>query len=202
MSKKYSVSGPSPPLRSASVISASNWSLSETPHRPKSVIGRFRKRPREKSLQTKRFSQGPCLCGDVDAVDTNGRSLLFYSARYGQLDTAVQLIEAGCSPNQKDILGNTPLHEAVEKSHLDVAEAFLKDGTLVIEVNVILNRSIFFLIDLFIISINFKFPGISALLSLPPTILNLCQVKQRHLVARLVIDFVIDISTALFLAIN
>lgn len=144
MSKKYSVSGPSPPSRSASVISASNWSLSETPHRPKSVMGRFRKRSREKSLQTIRFSQGPCLCGDVDAVDTNGRSLLFYSARYGQLDTAVQLIEAGCSPNQKDVLGNTPLHEAVEKSHLDVAEAFLKDGMLVIEINIILNIKYFF----------------------------------------------------------
>lgn len=134
VAKRYSLSRPSPPVRSSSVVSASNWSLSETSSSPRSVIGRFRKRSRDKSLQTTRYSRGPCLCGDVDAVDSNGRSLLFYSARYGQLDTAVQLIEAGCSPNQKDILSNTPLHEAIEKGHLDIAEAFLKNGK--VDVNI------------------------------------------------------------------
>lgn len=134
VASKYSVHRQSVPARSSSIVSASNWSLSESPASPRSVIGRFRKRSRNKQLEGIRYSSGPCLCGDVDAVDSNNRSLLFYSARYGQLDPAVQLIEAGCSPNQKDILGNTPLHEAVEKSHLDIAEVFLKDGKDIIKI--------------------------------------------------------------------
>ncbi|XP_045179821.2 histone-lysine N-methyltransferase EHMT1-like [Mercenaria mercenaria] len=125
---KYPVQRLSIPARSPSVVSASNWSLSDSSPSSRSVISRFRKRSRDKQLQTIRYSSGPCLCGDVDAVDSNGRSLLFYSARYGQLDPAVQLVEAGCSPNQQDVLGNTPLHEAIEKGHLDIAEVFLKDG--------------------------------------------------------------------------
>lgn len=125
---KYSVHRQSVPVRSLSIVSESNWSLSETSTSPRSVISRFRKRSRSKQLEGIRYSSGPCLCGDVDAVDSKNRSLLFYSARYGQLDPAVQLVEAGCSPNQKDILGNTPLHEAIEKCHLDIAEVFLKDG--------------------------------------------------------------------------
>lgn len=116
--------------RSFSVISASTLNLSESQKSKSKFVRRFRKRTDKAklNLQTTRYTMGPCLCGDVDAVDSQGRSLLFYTARYGQIETAEQLIEAGCSPNQKDNFGNSALHEAVEKGHLDVAEVFLRDG--------------------------------------------------------------------------
>lgn len=126
--RQFSVSSQPKPPRSQSVIYQSALNLSEIPDSPKGIVGRFRKRSKDRSIQGMRYSTGPCLSGDVDAVDSNGRSLLFYSARYGQIDVAKQLIETGCSPNQKDILGNTPLHEALDKAHLDIAEIFLKDG--------------------------------------------------------------------------
>jgi ankyrin repeat protein len=47
---------------------------------------------------------------------------------HGTDDVVAQLIEIGCSPNERDLLGNTPLHEAVEKGHLDIAEILLKQG--------------------------------------------------------------------------
>lgn len=117
------------PARSHSVVYASHLNLSEVSKSPKGFVGRFRKRSKDKPLQGLRYSTGPCLSGDVDAVDSSGRTLLFYAARYGQLDVATQLIQTGCSPNEKDLLGNTPLHEAIEKGHLEIAEILLKEGS-------------------------------------------------------------------------
>ena len=115
--------------RSYSVVSASSFNLSEGSKNKVKFGRRFRKRNDKKnSSQATRYVCPPCLCGDVDAVDSQGRSLLFYAARYGQIETANQLVEAGCSPNQKDSFGNTPLHEAIEKRHLEVAEIFLQNG--------------------------------------------------------------------------
>ncbi|WAR15304.1 RIPK4-like protein [Mya arenaria] len=114
--------------RASSVIDISNASYRES---PKSIIRRFRKRDRKDRKVTSwssRFTCTPCLCGDVDAVDDKGRSLLFYAARYGQEDTARQLVEAGCGVNQADNMGNTPLHEAVDKGQLEIVEMFLRDG--------------------------------------------------------------------------
>ncbi|XP_052785160.1 serine/threonine-protein kinase TNNI3K-like [Mya arenaria] len=123
-------SATSSPLQSRanSVIDISNASSREP---PKSLIRRFRKRDRKERKVTSwsaRFTCTPCLCGDVDAVDSKGRSLLFYAAKYGQGDTARQLVEAGCGVDQTDYLGNTPLHEAVDKGQLEIAEMFLRDG--------------------------------------------------------------------------
>lgn len=120
------------PNRSYSVISASSFNLSESP-KNKSKFGRRFRKHKDKgkhALHSTRFTIPPCLSGDVDAVDSQGRSLLFYSARYGQMETAIQLMEAGCSTNQRDSFGNSPLHEAIEKGHLDVAELFLQNGEL------------------------------------------------------------------------
>ncbi|XP_052234715.1 poly [ADP-ribose] polymerase tankyrase-like isoform X1 [Dreissena polymorpha] len=97
-----------------------------------SIVRRFWKRSRSdkprKLTPGERVSCDPVLCGDVNAVDSKGRTLLFYAARYGQLETARQLVEAGCGLDQTDFLGMTPLHEAIEKGHLEIAEVFLKDG--------------------------------------------------------------------------
>jgi hypothetical protein len=81
--QKVGSSSPAP-SRSLSVVYTSNMNLSEVSKSPKSLVGRFRKRPKDKSLQGWCYSAGPCLSGDVDAVDSNGRSLLFYAARYGR----------------------------------------------------------------------------------------------------------------------
>lgn len=122
---------PAPTKRSNSVAYPPNTILLEGKKTSKSFFGRFRKHSGDKKCKERRYSTctGPCLSGDVDAVDARGRSLLFYAARYGQLDVAAQLIQAGCSPNQKDVLNNTPLHEAIEKGHFKIAEVFLEEGS-------------------------------------------------------------------------
>ena len=98
------------------------------PTSPTSSSKRFRKK-RESSIKCTRFTCVPCLSGDVNAVDNQGRSLLFYASRYGQIDSVRQLLEAGCDPNKTDIIGKTPLHEAIEKGCLDVAKVLLREGT-------------------------------------------------------------------------
>ena len=120
------------PSRSNSVIDVSTNKERQTQI---SFIRRFRKARGRKSRKYDRTSLtspgltlGPCLCGDIDAVDSQGRSLLFYAARYGQADTAQQLLDAGCAVNLTDRTGSSPLHEAVERGHLHVAEIFLKSG--------------------------------------------------------------------------
>lgn len=126
-SQKSNISLPS--TRSFASLSSSSFNLADSPKSKSKFAKRFRKRnSKEKDLNSTRYTCPPCLTGDVDAVDSQGRSLLFYAARYGQMETALQLVEAGCSPNQKDLFGNSPLHEAIEKGHLDVAETFLKIG--------------------------------------------------------------------------
>ncbi|WAR11430.1 ANK2-like protein [Mya arenaria] len=118
----------SPPSRASSDINISNACYRES---TKNIIRKFRKRDRKERKVTSwssRFTCAPCLCGDVDAVDSQGRSLLFYAARYGQVDTAQQLVDAGCVVDQADFLGITPLHEAVDKGQLEIAEIFLRDG--------------------------------------------------------------------------
>ena len=85
-------------------------------------------RRRRSTVPTMRYTAPPCLSGDMDAIDSEGKSLIFYAARFGQTDTAEQLIEAGCDMNQKDHYGNTPLHEAIFYGNMDIAELFLEKG--------------------------------------------------------------------------
>ncbi|XP_052806374.1 ankyrin repeat domain-containing protein 7-like [Mya arenaria] len=121
-------------LRAGSVIDICDASYQE---KQKSIIRRLRNRDhkerKDKSSSTRTMCT-PCLQGDIDAVDSEGRTLLFYAARYGQVDTVRQLVEAGCDIDQVDALGNSPLHEAVDKWQLEIAKIFLRDGK--VDVNV------------------------------------------------------------------
>ncbi|XP_052763918.1 cortactin-binding protein 2-like [Mya arenaria] len=117
--------------RSDSVIDVCGGSHQESQKR------RFRKsdhKERKAKCWSAPTTCTPCLHGDIDAVDSQGRSLLFYAARYGQVDTARQLVEAGCGMDQVDCLGNSALHEAVDKRQLEIAELILGDGK--VDVNV------------------------------------------------------------------
>ncbi|XP_060070752.1 poly [ADP-ribose] polymerase tankyrase-2-like [Ylistrum balloti] len=85
-----------------------------------------RRRKGTESQKTSRVSK--CSCEEVNKLDTYGRSLLFYAARYDQPEVAIQLLEAGCDPNVGDDDGITPLHEAVDAGSYDVLKLLIKQG--------------------------------------------------------------------------
>ena len=53
---------------------------------------------------------------------------MFYAAKYDQIETIKQLLQAGCDPNLKDNFGKTPLHDAIERGSMDVAKVLIKEG--------------------------------------------------------------------------
>lgn len=86
------------------------------------------KRRRKGSDPPKNTPVHKCSCEEVNKLDSHGRSLLCYAARYDQPEVAIQLLAAGCDPNVGDNEGITPLHEAVDAGSMDVLKLLIKQG--------------------------------------------------------------------------
>jgi hypothetical protein len=66
---------------------------------------------------------------DVDAVDLDGKSSLWWAAASGQAEIICLLIEAGADPDKAETRsGLKPLHEAAGKNHFKAVEALLEAG--------------------------------------------------------------------------
>ena len=134
IAKSRSMSSLSSGLSSPSSISSSgftnrsSWTLSEASKSSVNSPKRLSKSRRKTEVLCTRYTCVPCLNGDVNATDEQGRSLLFYASRYVQTETIKQLLQAGCDPNIKDNFGKTPLHEAIERGSLEVAKVLIKEG--------------------------------------------------------------------------
>ncbi|KAJ8319908.1 hypothetical protein KUTeg_001495 [Tegillarca granosa] len=64
---------------------------------------------------------------DLNTRDSNGRTVLFYAARYGKAQAVKNLLNAGSDPNIHDVEESTPLHEAVERCHTEVVKILIKN---------------------------------------------------------------------------
>ena len=60
--------------------------------------------------------------------DSNGRSVLFYAARYGKANAVKNLLSAGSDANIADEDQSTALHEATERSHYAIIKLLVKHG--------------------------------------------------------------------------
>ena len=65
---------------------------------------------------------------DLNHRGSRGGSALNYAARAGELGAVQTLIKAGAQVNIAENFGYTPLHEAAENGHREVAEALLSAG--------------------------------------------------------------------------
>lgn len=65
---------------------------------------------------------------ELNMRDANGRTVLFYAARYGKIQAVKNLLNAGSNPNIADVDDSTPLHEATERCHYDVMKLLLSNG--------------------------------------------------------------------------
>jgi ankyrin repeat protein len=85
--------------------------------------------------------------GDVDALDREGRTPLFYAAKDGDSAVAMELIRQGANVNAQDKGLETPLHFAARAYQPEVAELLLKNGANVdaqdIHGNTPLSRAVF-----------------------------------------------------------
>ena len=68
---------------------------------------------------------------DVDALDREGRTALFYAAQGGDTAIALELIRHGANVNAQDKEQKTPLHFAAGAYQVEVAELLLKNGAIV-----------------------------------------------------------------------
>jgi ankyrin repeat protein len=68
---------------------------------------------------------------DVNAVDREGRTPLFYAAKDGDSAIAAELIRHGANINAQDKSLETPLHFAARAYRAEVAELLLKNGASV-----------------------------------------------------------------------
>ena len=60
------------------------------------------------------------LCGaDVDVIDQNGSTPLFYAVTLGHVECATLLLSFGADPNKKDKKGRTPAHFGATKGQLE-----------------------------------------------------------------------------------
>jgi ankyrin repeat protein len=75
----------------------------------------------------------------ADSPDRGGRTLLHYAAAEGRLANVQLLLQRGANVNRKDVMGQTPLHCAVEDGHADVVR--LLASTPDCDVNMVNNRS-------------------------------------------------------------
>jgi uncharacterized protein len=69
--------------------------------------------------------------GNVDALDREGRTPLFYAAQDGDLPIAAELIRRGANVNAWDKRLETPLHFAARAYRPAVAELLLENGARV-----------------------------------------------------------------------
>ncbi|MER8501047.1 ankyrin repeat domain-containing protein [Mesorhizobium sp. M0045] len=65
---------------------------------------------------------------DVDALDREGRTPLFYASKDGETAIVAALIERGAKVNVQDKNLETPLHFAAREYRLEVAELLVKGG--------------------------------------------------------------------------
>ena len=68
---------------------------------------------------------------DINVVDVNGMSLLFFACVYNRLEMAEKLIEHGIAIDIKDNHGNTPLWRATfecKGSHYDLVQLLVSNG--------------------------------------------------------------------------
>ncbi|KAM3441590.1 hypothetical protein NHJ13734_002735 [Beauveria thailandica] len=66
---------------------------------------------------------------DVDCLDHQGKTPLWWAASDGHADTVQALIAAGVKLDREDnASGNTPLHQAAQKNHFSVVELLLQAG--------------------------------------------------------------------------
>jgi ankyrin repeat protein len=68
---------------------------------------------------------------DVNEVDREGRTPLFYATRDGSKELAAELIRNGANVNAQDKALETPLHFAAREFRPEVAELLLKSGAAV-----------------------------------------------------------------------
>lgn len=84
---------------------------------------------------------------DVDAVDREGRTSLFYAAMDDDIAIVTELMRQGANVNAQDKRLETPLHFAVREYRLEVTELLLKNGANVdaqdVEGNTPLWRAVF-----------------------------------------------------------
>lgn len=65
---------------------------------------------------------------DICAKDMSGRTALFVATCFSRVEIARMLLALGCDPNIANNDGDTPLHEATEKSSLPMVQLLLKSG--------------------------------------------------------------------------
>lgn len=68
------------------------------------------------------------LHADIDAVDTDGRSILMYAIIYGRPAVVSYLIGRGANVNLKDKNNYTPLHFATQEGVFEIVEMVLNAG--------------------------------------------------------------------------
>src|SRR5690242_14672151 len=65
---------------------------------------------------------------DVNALDREGRTALFYAAKDGDVSIAAELIRHGADVNVKDKLEFTALHFAANAYQIEVAKLLIEHG--------------------------------------------------------------------------
>lgn len=65
---------------------------------------------------------------DIDALDRDGRTPLFYATQNGNYAIAAELIRCGTNLNAQDNNLETPLHFAARAYQAEIAELLLKNG--------------------------------------------------------------------------
>jgi ankyrin repeat protein len=68
---------------------------------------------------------------DIDALDRDRRTPLFYAAGYGATEVVAELIRSGADPNKRDKNLETPLHFAAREYHIETGRLLLKHGAAV-----------------------------------------------------------------------
>jgi uncharacterized protein len=68
---------------------------------------------------------------DVNALDREGRTPLFYTAKDGETNLTSELLQHGANPNVQDINLETPLHFAAREYQVHIAKMLLDAGASV-----------------------------------------------------------------------
>lgn len=68
---------------------------------------------------------------DVNAIDREGRSALFYAVQDGNVSVVDELLKNGANVNIKDSALETPLHFAARSYQFDAAKLLLDNGAIV-----------------------------------------------------------------------